>query len=480
MDENTRRMLIQQGTVTSTANAFECARQALGSVSVADMAAVLRSQEIERNRRPYENLSATAAFDALGSIGDIDRYISAIDTVSDQIEKACLQANLHDQMPESVRAAMEGRLASTAVAQLQRDQIAALSDMSIRYGAVSANSLASLASAQTLWQTDLSRVVSDLRIGQLEFEKVGDAIRAQNSIATAFRLTQVNEVASLAKHVIDADRLSALAFADRLGLESLTSRMSAMEMPWLNMSDTTRSVAAFAHVQAIGDIVQSAPPFAAEVANWLRADLGDWRDTVTIRPDELINPVARTQLYVDQGMNRSLTDFTPQAFHRSVSIARLNEVEWVEVEEWCPADSDELLRNKAAFDRLQRFEMAMRRFIVVTMTAAYGVDWMVQQLPPGMLDRWKQKQQSAEKNGAIVGPLIDYADFTDYLPIIERRDNWNRVFKAIFGRQEDIKESLQRLYPVRLAAMHARVITQDDTFLLMVETKRVVKAFGKP
>ena len=123
--------------------------------------------------------------------------------------------------------------------------------------------------------------------------------------------------------------------------------------------------------------------------------------------------------------------------------------------------------------------MAIRRFIVAAMTVAFGDDWMTRQLPNGMLDSWKQKQQSDVKAGADARPLIDYADFTDYLLIIERKDNWSRVFKSIFRRPEDIRESLQRLYPVRLATMHARVITQDDTLLLMVETKRVVKSFGK-
>lgn len=479
MDESIRRMLLEQGVIASSVDALERARQTLGSVSMSDLAEILRLQETERNQRLYGNLSSTVASSALGSIGDINQYTSAINKVSDQIEKTFLQTSAVDQIPETLRATLEGCLAANAGEQWQRDQIAALSDMSIRYGAVSASSLASLASEPSLWQADLSRVASDMRMSQLGLETAGDVIGAQNSVNAVFRLTQADEVASLVKKVIQVDRLSAYAFADSVGLDSLTSRMSAMEMPWLKISDTIRSVAAFAHVQAIGDIVQGAPPFATEVATWLRGDLGDWRDTITARPDDLVDPVVRTQLYVDRGVNRTLTDFTPQAFHQSVSIARLTDVDWMAVEEWCPADPDELLRNKTAFDRLQRFEMAMRRFIVVMLTAAYGDDWMVRQLPPGMLDSWKQKQQSAVKAGADVRPLIDYADFTDYLPIIDRSDNWSRVFKAIFGRKEDIKESLQRLYPVRLATMHARVITHDDTLLLMVETKRVVKAFGK-
>ena len=121
----------------------------------------------------------------------------------------------------------------------------------------------------------------------------------------------------------------------------------------------------------------------------------------------------------------------------------------------------------------------MRRFITMVMTGAFGDDWMDHRLPNGILDSWKQKQQSDLKTDAEVQPLIEYADFTDYQRIIELKLNWSTVFKQYFGRPEDIRESLQRLYPVRLASIHARIINTDDILLLMVETKRVVKSFKR-
>lgn len=479
MDESIRRMLLQHGTIASNTDAIESARRALGPVSTPELADVMRLQEIDRLQTLYGNLSSAAASNALGSIGYIKQYASAADQVSDQIARTMLNAGAIDQIPETVRAAIEGRLMPGVLENSLRSQMTVLDDLSIKFGAVGASSLAAFASDQSHWQRGLSDLASDMRMSQSGLETVGEAIRAQNSVNATFRLTQANEIASLVDKVIRADRLTAYAFADSLGQNSLISRIGAMEMPWLKISDRVQSVAAFAHVQAIGDIVQSAPPFAAEVATWLRTDLGDWRDTVATRQENPVDLVARTQLYVDQGFNRTLTDFTPRAFHRCIAIARLTEVDWEDVDDWCTAGSDELDRNKAAFDRIQRFEMAMRRFITVAMTVAFGDDWMVRQLPSSMLDSWKQKQQSAVKAGAEARPLIDYADFTDYLPIIERRDNWSRVFKAIFGRQEDIKESLQRLYPVRLATMHSRGVTLDDTLLLIVESKRVVRAFGR-
>jgi hypothetical protein len=90
------------------------------------------------------------------------------------------------------------------------------------------------------------------------------------------------------------------------------------------------------------------------------------------------------------------------------------------------------------------------------MQASYGEHWMKHQLPSGMMDAWRAKRDKAVKAGEVERPLIDYADFTDYRQIIERGDNWKTAFKPIFGRPEDVRESFQRLFPVRIATMHIR------------------------
>ena len=75
-----------------------------------------------------------------------------------------------------------------------------------------------------------------------------------------------------------------------------------------------------------------------------------------------------------------------------------------------------------------------------------------------MYERWKQKQKAAVKAGTRTNPLVAYADFTDYELVICKRDNWKEVFCEYFGRPENIRESFQRLHPVRLDTMHARPI----------------------
>ena len=60
--------------------------------------------------------------------------------------------------------------------------------------------------------------------------------------------------------------------------------------------------------------------------------------------------------------------------------------------------------------------------------------------------------------------------------VITRRDNWRQLFQCCFERPEAVRESFQRLYPIRRDTMHARFVSQDDELLLYVEVKRIMRA----
>ena len=139
-----------------------------------------------------------------------------------------------------------------------------------------------------------------------------------------------------------------------------------------------------------------------------------------------------------------------------------------------PDEERPLKRTNGAHDRLQRFESQLRRFIDCVMTSTFGSEWPSQQLAKRMVEKWQKRRQSAEAAGAPVGPLVAYANFTDYELIVLGEDNWELAFQPYFTSPEFIRESIQRLYPIRNDTMHARPITQDDELLLYVETKRVM------
>jgi hypothetical protein len=94
-----------------------------------------------------------------------------------------------------------------------------------------------------------------------------------------------------------------------------------------------------------------------------------------------------------------------------------------------------------------------------------------------MRDQWIRKRETAVARGETARALIDYADFTE--AIIERNDNWQTVFRHVFERQEDVRESFQRLFPVRICTMHARTVTLEDELFLVAETTRLLRVMKK-
>ena len=262
----------------------------------------------------------------------------------------------------------------------------------------------------------------------------------------------------------------------RQGLEQITT-------PLLHAQETFRLITGFAELHGIGKAVSNAKGFEDRLSAALRTDLGDWRDQISWPPKFLTDLSARAGFYEDLGFNHDLTAFPAEAFHEGLRITGLRRepppllalygspVSVVADEE----QEEAFARTNMAHDWLQRLESQIRAFIDEQMTACFGPDWPKYRLPNGMYDRWRDKKRAAREAGATDWPLIAYADFTDYIEVICRRDNWREVFAVFFLRRESVRESFQRLYPIRHDTMHARPITFDDELLLYVETRRLMK-----
>jgi len=314
---------------------------------------------------------------------------------------------------------------------------------------------------------------SDLR------KSIVAATQAQSLYENAFRLPAKSELANLIGQATEASSIAATLAEKLKGTNALRAAMENMTRPWLHLEHTTSSTNAFAKLVSIGQNISRLRPFEPSLVDQLRPNLGDWRDPITFAEKSLINPLSRSELYLERGVDPNLTEFTVAAFHEGASIAGL---ETKENDEHTNAakeavdDGNEFARAEKAFAQLRRFEVAVRNFIVEVMEDTFGAHWMKRQLPKDMRDKWADKRQAEIDAGRDPRSLIEYADFSDYRMIIERGDNWKTAFKSVFRRPEDIRESFQRLNPVRIATMHSRIVTLDDELLLMVETTRVLKA----
>ena len=294
-------------------------------------------------------------------------------------------------------------------------------------------------------------------------------------VESRFRLPEFAEAMRLAEPIQASIAASLAQYAVRV--PDLQIAVASMQTPWLDVLKEVRSIKAFAELQGIGEAVRSLPPFDENLAGMLRANLGDFRERITWRPEVLADLQVRSDFYASLGFDRALTNFPLPAFEESLQIAGLGRsvitpsTDALEIYE----EEQGLSRTNAAHNKLQRFERTLRRFIDKHLTRACGVNWPKHRLPNGMHDKWQERKHIAEQAGAETRPLIEYADFADYEPLICRRDNWREIFSPYFKRPESVRESFQRLYPIRVDTMHARLITHEDKLFLEVEIIRLTK-----
>jgi hypothetical protein len=304
------------------------------------------------------------------------------------------------------------------------------------------------------------------------------ATQAIRTFENSFRLPGINEVDQLARYAMGAESLAKKMLDGINGNSIIQAAMAGMQNPWMSIEHAEKSASGLASILALGHGLDEQAPFNAGFSDVLRPSLGDWRDVASF-PEELFqNPILRVGVYHERGFDPALTDFTIPAFDECLWRAGLSPRP--STNKKANGEQDEhkngLVHSLQAFKILQHFEVAIRKFIVRVMSTSYGTEWARQGLPNGMLESWKAKQETAIKAGQQGQALIDYADFTDYRKIIERKQNWETIFRTIFVRVEDVRESLQRLHPSRIATMHARPVALEDLLLTQFETKRVLKA----
>ena len=278
------------------------------------------------------------------------------------------------------------------------------------------------------------------------------------------------------------ERIAAAARAFSVSESGIVQAVKSIRSPWLDTRNQEASIRAFADLQGLASVVTALPAFDDHASDALRRSLGDWRDVITFPHDIFDDVASRSDFYVGRGFDPALTDFPRPAFREALAAGGLDEEPVSEDDTCLPPKSgwsvEEEIRFRAtseAHDSLMRLEVRLRRFIDERMTHEFGPDWPERQLPNGVCDRWLKKKRRVEAGESGTWPLIAYADFTDYERVVCRKDNWRKVFRRCFGRPESVRESFQRLYPVRLAVMHARPITQDDELLLRAEVVRLTR-----
>ena len=260
--------------------------------------------------------------------------------------------------------------------------------------------------------------------------------------------------------------------------------MKAMHQPWFDSKNPVQSFSGFAELQGIGAALRTLPPFDEGLAERLRIDLGDWQVPLNFADENLVDPFVRTEFYLARGLDATVTAFPAAAFQEGTAIAGLSappppaSLPYSREQGAASDDKKGFSRTNVAYNRVLRFETQLRCFIEERMATAVGPQWVKQRVPGPIWQGCEEKRAKAREANEREWSLIAYADFTEYVAIIIRKDNWDAVFAPVFKRDTLVRESFQGLFPIRLCTMHARLITHDDELYLLVETKRLLKAMG--
>lgn len=261
----------------------------------------------------------------------------------------------------------------------------------------------------------------------------------------------------------------------------LTTLIASIQTPWANLSDLVGSAIGIAEAGALFAAARHEDPFDPHISAYMRFELGDYRDVGT---DDGLTPQdtsARLEMYTDLGLRNELRDMPGEVLVeaeskilvRNPAAVILTPFEFHAVFTG-PGQDRYLMVCKA----LRILEKRLRDVISAVMAKQYGPAWIKQKLRPEMRERWQEKQAKDDAQGRPLADLIEYADFTDYSLILTGKPQWEEVFKGIFKQQEDVRESLRRIGPVRNTAFHCREVLETDLIFLTSEGMRLMQALA--
>ena len=134
-------------------------------------------------------------------------------------------------------------------------------------------------------------------------------------------------------------------------------------------------------------------------------------------------------------------------------------------------------RQEEPYKILQKLETKLRECIHVQLETM-SKKWWKERVPKDVQEKAELRKTKNEKqwpwHTSKDLPFIFYVDFTDYIKIITRRDNWNQVFKRIFRDREAISVKLRELEPIRNAIAHFRWLSRRELDKLKLLSEDII------
>ena len=128
---------------------------------------------------------------------------------------------------------------------------------------------------------------------------------------------------------------------------------------------------------------------------------------------------------------------------------------------------------------LRRLETALRDHIRLKLSEVTSA-WWIQRVPEDVrknAEERKLRRQSMwpwSEGGQT--DLLGYLDFSDYLKIVSRKDNWRDVFRATFKDEEILRAKLRELEAIRNDIAHVRTLAAAQRTKLSLYSSELLGA----
>jgi hypothetical protein len=133
--------------------------------------------------------------------------------------------------------------------------------------------------------------------------------------------------------------------------------------------------------------------------------------------------------------------------------------------------------------QLQELEESLRVFIESKL-AKLSNKWWKERIPEDVKLRAEERKKSSIAlypwNDKADLSLIHYVDFTDYLKIISRKDNWKDAFAKYFKDIILLSSKLKELEPIRNSIAHFRPIRKTQETKLKLYSKEILDCISEP
>jgi hypothetical protein len=323
----------------------------------------------------------------------------------------------------------------------------------------------------------------------------GDSIAFMGAAADArFVLPHYEQLAALASDLYGASQLAATRLQFLSAAESL-------KLPWMDADHPLESARGLAALVEIGSALKG-NPFDTMKSEALRNVLGDWREMPSLSERMLADAGKRRSFYYEKGLAPGIAALPRSPFFGTVRSTQASsppaaitaasgentEKAASTLEPAAVVQSEAEVAEVVASDRPSRemvtcyeifhmLERKLRRLVESALEGAVGPNWSSQRIPPDVLGQWRDRKKKAEDVGETGKRIIEFAEMGDYPKIICRKDNW-KLFEPTFQRSELLRESFNRLIPLRHAIAHHRELSNEDLLFLQVEAWRLCKAMG--